>query len=62
MDLLRRVASDHAAAILVVTHDEKVFGSFDRLVRLRDGRMEMDTSYAPASIAGSPITSRPSPS
>jgi ABC-type lipoprotein export system ATPase subunit len=39
MDLLRRVAVDHAAAVLVVTHDEKIFGGFNRLVRLRDGRI-----------------------
>jgi putative ABC transport system ATP-binding protein len=62
MDLLRRVAADHAAAVLVVTHDEKVFGSFDRLVRLRDGRIEADAPYAAASIAGGATTSRPSPS
>jgi putative ABC transport system ATP-binding protein len=42
MDLLRRVAADHAAAVLVVTHDEKIFGHFDRLIRLRDGRIEAE--------------------
>ena len=42
MDLLRRVAADHAAAVLVVTHDEKIFGLFDRLIRLRDGRIEVE--------------------
>jgi putative ABC transport system ATP-binding protein len=62
MDLLRRVAVDHAAAILVVTHDEKVFSSFDRLVRLRDGRIEVDAPHAVASIADSAATSRLSPS
>ncbi|HUZ71744.1 MAG TPA: ABC transporter ATP-binding protein [Stellaceae bacterium] len=40
MDLLRRAANDQRGAILVVTHDEKMFERFDRLVRLRDGRVE----------------------
>ena len=26
--------------LLVVTHDDKIFGRFDRLVSLRDGRIE----------------------
>jgi len=39
MDLLRQVARDQRAAILVVTHDEKIFDRFDRLIHLRDGRL-----------------------
>lgn len=39
MDLLRRIAVDHRAAILVVTHDESIFNRFDRIFRLRDGRL-----------------------
>ena len=39
MDLLRRIALDHRAAILVVTHDESIFNRFDRIFRLRDGRL-----------------------
>ncbi len=42
MDLLRQVARDQQAAILVVTHDEKIFDRFDRMVALRDGRIERD--------------------
>ncbi len=42
MDLLRRVAKEQQAAILVVTHDEKIFDRFDRLVSLRDGRIEAE--------------------
>jgi putative ABC transport system ATP-binding protein len=37
MDLLRRVAVDQKAAILTVTHDDKIFGRFDRIFDLRDG-------------------------
>jgi putative ABC transport system ATP-binding protein len=40
MDLLRRIATDHAAAVLVVTHDETIFDRFDRMIALRDGRIE----------------------
>jgi putative ABC transport system ATP-binding protein len=40
MDLLRQVAQTQQAAVLVVTHDEKIFDRFDRLVSLRDGHLE----------------------
>jgi len=42
MDLLRHVARERRAAVLVVTHDEKIFDRFDRMVSLRDGRVEAD--------------------
>ena len=40
MDLLRKVALEQEAAILAVTHDEKIFNRFDRIFQLRDGRLE----------------------
>jgi putative ABC transport system ATP-binding protein len=40
MDLLRRVAVENEASIITVTHDEKIFSRFDRLVSLRDGRID----------------------
>jgi putative ABC transport system ATP-binding protein len=40
MDLLRRIAVDQSAAIIVVTHDEMILDRFDRIFRLRDGRLE----------------------
>ncbi len=40
MDLLRKVAREQQAAILVVTHDEKIFDHFDRMFHLRDGRLD----------------------
>lgn len=46
MDLLRRVAREQAAAVLVVTHDDKIFSRFDRLVSLRDGRIEAEERAA----------------
>lgn len=40
MDLLRKLAVEQQAAIIAVTHDEKIIGRFDRIFRLRDGRLE----------------------
>lgn len=42
MDLLRKVAEEQEAAILAVTHDEKIFDRFDHIFRLRDGRLETE--------------------
>lgn len=39
MDLLRKLASEQEACILTVTHDEKIFDRFDRLIHLRDGKL-----------------------
>ena len=38
MDLLRKLAVDQNAAVIAVTHDEKIFDRFDRMFMLRDGR------------------------
>ncbi|KAB2920753.1 MAG: ABC transporter ATP-binding protein [Hyphomicrobiaceae bacterium] len=40
MDLLRKLAADQSAAVIAVTHDEKIFDRFDRIFMLRDGRLE----------------------
>ncbi len=40
MDLLRRIAVDQGAAIIVVTHDEMILDRFNHIFRLRDGRLE----------------------
>jgi putative ABC transport system ATP-binding protein len=40
MDLLRKLAQDRDAAVIAVTHDEKIFDRFDRIYMLRDGRLE----------------------
>lgn len=37
MDLLRKVAVDQNAAIIAVTHDDKIFDRFDHIYQLRDG-------------------------
>ena len=43
MDLLRKVAADQNAAILAVTHDEKIYDRFDKIFHLRDGRLDDQT-------------------
>lgn len=40
MDLLRKVATERRAAVIVVTHDEKIFNRFDHIYALRDGAIE----------------------
>jgi putative ABC transport system ATP-binding protein len=37
MDLLRKLAAEQQAAIIAVTHDDKIFDRFDRIFKLRDG-------------------------
>ncbi len=44
MDLLGKVAKDQSAAILVVTHDEKIFSRFDVMFQLRDGQLSSDAA------------------
>ncbi|MCO5130102.1 MAG: ABC transporter ATP-binding protein [Xanthobacteraceae bacterium] len=39
MDLLRKLAIARDAAVITVTHDEKIFDRFDRIFELRDGRL-----------------------
>jgi putative ABC transport system ATP-binding protein len=46
MDLLRKVAIEHGAAVIVVTHDEKIFDRFDQMFSLRDGMLERSLSAA----------------
>lgn len=40
MDLLRKLAIERDAAIIAVTHDEKIFDRFDHIFQLRDGRLD----------------------
>jgi putative ABC transport system ATP-binding protein len=46
MDLLRKVAQERRAAVIVVTHDEKIFDRFDHIHVLRDGALEAAHSRA----------------
>jgi putative ABC transport system ATP-binding protein len=44
MDLLRRIAIDQGAAIIVVTPDEMILDRFDHIFRLRDGKLEIEAA------------------
>lgn len=46
MDMLRKVATERQTAVIVVTHDEKIFDRFDRIYSLRDGAIEESQSAA----------------
>jgi putative ABC transport system ATP-binding protein len=62
MDLLRKLAIDQDAAIVAVTHDDKIFDRFDRIFHLRDGRLETTTQAAPKSepaTAAAPAAASP---
>jgi putative ABC transport system ATP-binding protein len=55
MDLLRKIAAEQSAAIIVVTHDEMILDRFDHIFHLRDGKLETDAaagSKLEASTAG----------
>ena len=41
LDLLRKVATERHTAVIVVTHDEKIFNRFDHTYLLRDGEPEV---------------------
>jgi putative ABC transport system ATP-binding protein len=46
MDLLRKVAVEQRTAVIVVTHDEKIFNRFDHIYSLRDGALESPIQQA----------------
>jgi putative ABC transport system ATP-binding protein len=46
IDLLQKVAVEHDAAVMVVTHDQKIFDRFDPIFSLRDGALEREASRA----------------
>jgi putative ABC transport system ATP-binding protein len=50
MDLLRRIAVDQQAAIIVVTHDESIFNRLGRIFHLRDGRLVSVETVKQASV------------
>lgn len=53
MDLLRRIAVEQSAAVIVVTHDEMILDRFDHIFRLRDGRLVLEpaaAAIAPAAV------------
>lgn len=51
MDLLRKLAIEQDAAIIAVTHDEKIFDRFDRIFQLRDGKLDGEGQGATTEMA-----------
>jgi putative ABC transport system ATP-binding protein len=47
MELLRRVAHEQSAAVVVVTHDHRTLDVFDALYEMEDGRLERRRTDAP---------------
>ena len=47
MGLMREVALDKDRALVVVTHDERIFGFADRIARMEDGRITRIGKPAP---------------
>jgi len=43
MDLLRALHSDYGTTLVLVTHDHTLASSMERVIALRDGRIESDT-------------------
>lgn len=39
MRLLRKLSNEHGTAVLVVTHDTRMIGEVDRVLRLMDGQV-----------------------
>ncbi len=48
--LLRRMHREEGATLILVTHDPEIANAAERIVKLRDGRIEDDTVRASGSI------------
>ena len=46
MDLMRKAAIEQDAAVIVVTHDEKIYDRLDTMYHLRDGTIDDGTEPA----------------
>jgi putative ABC transport system ATP-binding protein len=46
MDLLQRLAHERGRAVAIVTHDNRMLGYADRLVKMEDGRIVADERHA----------------
>ena len=55
MDLLRKVAVEQNAAIIAVTHDDKIFDRFDHIYQLRDGRLETEAPVEQRKLEGAAV-------
>ncbi|HZU95168.1 MAG TPA: hypothetical protein VFF73_00560, partial [Planctomycetota bacterium] len=51
---LREAAKGEGAAVVIVTHDERLVLPGDRVVRLRDGRVDGGSETGPGNAVGTP--------
>ena len=52
VDLLRELAHEHGAAVIVATHDDGMSNYCDRVLRLTDGEMNRCSTLRPQSCLG----------
>ena len=55
MDLLQRLARQRGRAVAIVTHDNRMWGYGDRLVKMEDGRVISDERQAPRPGSGQAV-------
>jgi len=55
MELLRRLGRQRRAAVIVVTHDERMLEGFDRVYRMLDGRISSSGRVAPQVVHEAPV-------
>ncbi len=41
-ELMTRLAKEQGSAVLIVTHDSRIFSASDRIVRMEDGKLDID--------------------
>ncbi|MDZ8064539.1 MAG: ATP-binding cassette domain-containing protein [Nostoc sp. DedQUE08] len=41
-ELMTTLAKEQGSAVLIVTHDSRIFGASDRIVRMEDGKLDVD--------------------
>jgi putative ABC transport system ATP-binding protein len=54
MELLHRVAVQAGRAVIIVTHDNRVFDFGDRIIHMSDGRVESVETKKPSSVQDTP--------
>jgi putative ABC transport system ATP-binding protein len=54
MELLREVAAQSERALIVVTHDARIFPFADRIAHMDDGRIERVERRSSEHLRGSP--------
>ena len=55
MELLRRLGRQRHAALIVVTHDERMLEGFDRVYRMLDGHISSSEQVSHPVASGAPV-------